>query len=82
MPPLLPEVVGRWPLLLLLLVVLQRMLEMVGLTEKENVATASLSGGQKRKLGVALALIGDPKLVILCQQLLSTYLAAAMRLTS
>jgi ATP-binding cassette, subfamily A (ABC1), member 3 len=37
----------------------------VGLTEKVNVKTAELSGGQKRKLSVAIALLGDPKLVIL-----------------
>lgn len=37
----------------------------VGLTEKRHVLSSSLSGGQKRKLSVAIALLGDPKLVIL-----------------
>ena len=40
-------------------------IEMVGLTEKTNMLSSSLSGGQKRKLSVAIALLGDPKLVIL-----------------
>lgn len=37
----------------------------VGLTEKENSFSKSLSGGMKRKLCLAIALIGDPKLVLL-----------------
>ncbi len=37
----------------------------VGLTEKTAVLAASLSGGQKRKLSVAIALIGGSKVVIL-----------------
>ncbi|RHY02314.1 hypothetical protein DYB25_008542 [Aphanomyces astaci] len=37
----------------------------VGLTEKRHVFTASLSGGMKRKLSVAIALLGDSKLVFL-----------------
>lgn len=43
----------------------KRMLEMVGLTEKENVATASLSGGQKRKLSISMAIVGNSTLVFL-----------------
>ena len=33
----------------------------VGLTEQADTKAAKLSGGQKRKLSVAMALIGDPK---------------------
>ena len=37
----------------------------VGLVEKINVRSAALSGGMKRKLSVAIALIGDSKVVFL-----------------
>ena len=37
----------------------------VGLTEKENELTVTLSGGQKRKLSVGIALIGGSKVVFL-----------------
>ena len=37
----------------------------VGLVEKANAPSGALSGGQKRKLSVAIALIGDPKIVFL-----------------
>lgn len=37
----------------------------VGLTEKMNKASKTLSGGQKRKLSVAMALIGNSKVVFL-----------------
>ena len=37
----------------------------VGLTEKENELTKTLSGGQKRKLSVGIALIGGSKVVFL-----------------
>jgi ABC-type branched-subunit amino acid transport system ATPase component len=37
----------------------------VGLTEKINVQSKALSGGMKRKLSVAIALIGDSKVVFL-----------------
>lgn len=33
----------------------------VGLTEKTHVLSKALSGGMKRKLSLAMALIGDPK---------------------
>ena len=37
----------------------------VGLTDKEHTLSKNLSGGMKRKLCLALALIGDPKFVLL-----------------
>jgi ABC-type transport system involved in cytochrome c biogenesis ATPase subunit len=37
----------------------------VGLVEKTNVQSSALSGGMKRKLSVAIALIGDSKVVFL-----------------
>lgn len=40
-------------------------IEEVGLTEKKNVPSHALSGGMKRKLCLAMALIGDPKFVLL-----------------
>lgn len=39
--------------------------ELVGLEDKLNVVARKLSGGQKRKLGIALALVGDPELLFL-----------------
>jgi ABC-2 type transport system ATP-binding protein len=38
---------------------------LVGLTEKRDTLAAQLSGGQRRRLDVALALIGDPDIVFL-----------------
>ncbi len=40
-------------------------ISLVGLTEKADVRAGRLSGGQKRRLDVALALIGDPDLIFL-----------------
>ena len=40
-------------------------IEHVGLTEKADVARRQLSGGQLRRLDVALALVGDPELLFL-----------------
>lgn len=37
----------------------------VDLVEKTQVIAKKLSGGQKRKLSVGIALIGDPKIVFL-----------------
>lgn len=45
--------------------VVQKSLEEVRLTESARVRTRSYSGGMKRRLSVAIALIGEPKLVIL-----------------
>ena len=43
----------------------ERMIREVGLQEKANAKANTLSGGQKRKLSLAIALIGDSKVVIL-----------------
>eukprot|EP00981_Chlorochromonas_danica_P005252 scaffold1050_cov176-Ochromonas_danica.AAC.18 len=43
----------------------QEMIQEVGLTEKRNIQSQALSGGMKRKLCLAMALIGDPKFVLL-----------------
>jgi ABC-2 type transport system ATP-binding protein len=40
-------------------------IELVGLTEKRNERSKSLSGGQRRRLDLALALVGDPELIFL-----------------
>ena len=37
----------------------------VGLSEKANVLSFALSGGMKRKLCLAMALIGNPKFILL-----------------
>jgi len=40
-------------------------IELVGLGEKADTRTKELSGGQRRRLDLALALVGDPELVFL-----------------
>jgi len=42
-----------------------RVLEVVGLSHRTDVAVAALSGGERRRLDFAMALWGDPELVIL-----------------
>ena len=40
-------------------------IELVGLTEKRDARIKTLSGGQKRRLDLGIALVGDPDLVFL-----------------
>ena len=42
------------------------MIGVLGLTEKRNVASKKLSGGQKRKLSVGIALIAGSKVSVYC----------------
>lgn len=42
----------------------QRLLAKVNLTEQRNKKVRALSGGMKRRLGIAQALLGDPKVLI------------------
>jgi ABC-2 type transport system ATP-binding protein len=43
----------------------QEVIELVGLKQRSDVRCGQLSGGQQRRVDVALALIGDPELVFL-----------------
>jgi ABC-2 type transport system ATP-binding protein len=43
----------------------EEVVALVGLTEKANARVRTLSGGQKRRLDLGLALIGDPELIFL-----------------
>jgi ABC-2 type transport system ATP-binding protein len=43
----------------------QEVLELVGLAEKADARTRTLSGGQRRRLDLGVALVGDPELVFL-----------------
>jgi ABC-2 type transport system ATP-binding protein len=43
----------------------QETIDLVGLTDKGKTRIAGLSGGQKRRVDVALGLIGDPELIFL-----------------
>jgi ABC-2 type transport system ATP-binding protein len=45
-------------------VVVEALLQQVNLTEQRNQRTSRLSGGMKRRLGIAQALLNDPRLLI------------------
>ncbi|MEA2496572.1 MAG: type transport system ATP-binding protein [Thermoleophilaceae bacterium] len=59
------EAVEHWALLYPKPLDPQQVIELVGLDGKEDARSAALSGGQKRRLDLALALVGDPELVFL-----------------
>ena len=42
-----------------------KIIETVGLTSRANTQAINLSGGEKRRLGIAMALVGEPDLVFL-----------------
>jgi len=44
---------------------IDEVIELVGLTEKKDARVKTLSGGQKRRLDLGLALVGDPDLIFL-----------------
>jgi ABC-2 type transport system ATP-binding protein len=44
---------------------IDEVIELVGLTEKRDARVKALSGGQKRRLDLGVALVGDPDLVFL-----------------
>lgn len=43
----------------------RRILEQIGLDERRNLQALKLSGGEKRKLGIAMSLVGEPELLFL-----------------
>jgi ABC-type multidrug transport system ATPase subunit len=54
--------------------IVESIIKEVGLTEKVNARSSTLSGGQKRKLCVGIAFIGDPKVVFLDEPTSGIYL--------
>jgi len=63
-----PEAIGYWAGLFGVSFTpkdINRMLERVGLNDRKNVTSRKLSGGEKRKLGIALSLVNDPDLLFL-----------------
>jgi ABC-2 type transport system ATP-binding protein len=59
------EAVGLWAALYRKPVDGSRLIEQLGLADKRNAWFMTLSGGQKQRLFIALALIGDPRIVVL-----------------
>ncbi len=63
-----PEAVGYWSGLFganMSATEINRLLERVGLTDRRSVISRKLSGGEKRKLGIALSLVNNPDLLFL-----------------
>ena len=63
-----PEAVGYWAGLFGVNYTakdISRMIDRVGLTDRKNVISRKLSGGEKRKLGIALSLVNNPDLLFL-----------------
>lgn len=63
-----PEAIGYWAGLFGVNISakdINRMLERVGLTDRKSVMSRKLSGGEKRKLGIALSLVNNPDLLFL-----------------
>jgi len=63
-----PEAVGYWAGLFGVAMSskdINRSLERVGLSDRRNVISRKLSGGEKRKLGIALSLVNNPDLLFL-----------------
>jgi ABC-2 type transport system ATP-binding protein len=59
------EAVGHWSCLYPKPRDPAEVIELVGLTDKADARAQELSGGQRRRLDLALALVGDPELVFL-----------------
>jgi len=63
-----PEAVGYWAGLFGVRFTpkdINRLIERVGLTDRKNILSRKLSGGEKRKLGIALSLVNSPELLFL-----------------
>jgi ABC-type multidrug transport system ATPase subunit len=45
----------------------EKVMKDIDLTSKANTLAGKLSGGQKRKLSIGIALIGDPKVSHTCR---------------
>jgi len=63
-----PEAVSYWAALFgrkMDMKEIKGLLEVVGLADKDKVLGQRLSGGEKRRLGIAMALVGNPELIFL-----------------
>ena len=43
----------------------ERIVEFIGLRSQASVRAEDLSGGQKRRLSIAIAIVGDPKVILI-----------------
>lgn len=63
-----PEAIAYWGRLFKLSPTkkeINRLIEIVGLSERKMIVSKKLSGGEKRKLGIALSIVNDPELLFL-----------------